>query len=226
MTHLPPRPTSFQAILLAFFILILPQTSLTKPSQIIKEDILIKTSNQEEVRGPLNLNFTSKTDPNHNNILEQSEVTPEQWQSLSSLDLNQDCLGVSKTELTPLLEKQYHKFVNNPKRQIWLQSFRTLPPMPKLFQKFTLPILMVQGQRDLQTPFTDFPSYIDTIRARRHEVNVLAYRTLGHTLSYQPLESPPALDAIDPLVVEDLVQWVDKTLSLQRFQCRFPVITQ
>lgn len=165
-------------------------------------------------------------DANNDGVIAPEEVPEEFKAGLPFPILDTDKDGrVSSSELTSALEAQHKAFLAQVEaggaREMlrgfpkgWYRSWFAAEPNLSLLPRIrALPVLIVQGEDDVQTPFLTEakPLYDAMKKAGKEPVALKSYPGLGHGFSERK-GGRPTIGPIDAQVLSDITRWARETL--------------
>jgi uncharacterized protein len=147
---------------------------------------------------------------------DESKKHPEAALPFDTIDTNKDNF-ISMSELEAVLLDQYYteqtKNLTGPHKNWFAQHF-ALPPNFKNIVTFKGPILLMQGDQDLQTPLSEALLVANNLKKTGHpNYQLLTYGGLGHGLGKQG--AVPTVGPIEQKPMEDMVDWLNAHFSKQ-----------
>jgi uncharacterized protein len=170
---------------------------------------------------------SSMVDKNKDSFVTEEEI-PAEFKSnlpMGLLDTNKDA-KISQDELKAALEDQYQKMLTDVEQgeetalyggipKGWYRSWFKAEPNGSVIGRLRdLPLLIIQGEDDVQVPLSEAAAIHETLK--KSGKTMFTYKTypgLGHGLSPRR-DGKPTIGPIDEVVLNDITKWTRTTLFL------------
>jgi hypothetical protein len=130
----------------------------------------------------------------------------------SGIDANHDGYIGIENELSPILNQNYEYYIesdpNSPYYDPWIQSHLKLESNADIIENINSSILIIQGEGDTQTPYSDALLLHQRLTKCKHpDTTLLLYPSLGHT--FYPVDGfLQPMGPIEEYVLRDIFDWI------------------
>lgn len=180
----------------------------------------LKDSLHEQMTFGMSRNVFIEADQNKDGKIYPEEVPPHMIKTLPFDKLDPYKRGyITQSDLLQVLEKQFKSLIDfiskdqqntliMNKPSSWYKEFMNRPTLLERAQDYSIPVVLIQGKIDPQTPFQiNALPLSNRLRFFKKKVQLIALPDLGHGLSKMK-ENLPTLGPMAPEALEEIIKTI------------------